>query len=308
MSKIIDIFLISGFLGAGKTTFLKRMLTSFANKRIGVIVNEFGEVNVDGKLLERDGIEVLEISNGSIFCSCLKGSFIQALVTFTKQPINILIVENSGLADPSSIRTILNNVNAMTKNVYDYKGAICVVDGTNFLDYADILTPIQNQVISSNFILLNKIDKVPEEKLCLSEEKIKEINPNAVIIRTTFSQIDFDVLPNNLSNEYIGKTSNTPWSRPDTYTIEIENTLSRADMAEFLKSISEYTYRIKGLLQLIDGNYQVDCVGEEVQINLTDKVLKESSKLIVISKEENDIGEVLKAIWREKFQTEMIVT
>jgi len=73
------IYLITGFLGAGKTTFLKERLLH-APVRTGVLVNDFGKVNFDGLQIKRQGMDLIELSNGSIFCSCLKDNFIEGLV------------------------------------------------------------------------------------------------------------------------------------------------------------------------------------------------------------------------------------
>ena len=69
---MIQIVLLSGFLGAGKTTLMQRLLDTYKDNKIGVIINEFGEINIDAKLVERDGIDIAELSNGSIFCACIK--------------------------------------------------------------------------------------------------------------------------------------------------------------------------------------------------------------------------------------------
>ena len=75
MKDKIDLYIVSGFLGSGKTTFLKNMLFNFDKKKTGVLVNEFGAVNIDSVRLSGDTIKMVEINNGSIFCSCLKGDF-----------------------------------------------------------------------------------------------------------------------------------------------------------------------------------------------------------------------------------------
>ena len=98
-------FLITGFLGSGKTTFLKMITTQFGNKlRIGIVQNEFAPGAVDGTELKNSGssFEILEVNNGSVFCVCLLGSFIKSLSEFveTHQP-DMLFLEASGLSDPT---------------------------------------------------------------------------------------------------------------------------------------------------------------------------------------------------------------
>ena len=130
MKKNIQIYLISGFLGSGKTTFLKQLLEQNSNKRVGVIVNEFGNVGIDGTVLQKDGIEMVEINNGSIFCSCLKDNFVKTLVAFLELPIDILFIEASGMADPSSMKILLEQLNPLLEKrpeitrQYKYNGSI----------------------------------------------------------------------------------------------------------------------------------------------------------------------------------------
>ena len=80
MEKPIHLFLLTGFLGAGKTTFLQRMIDGLRGHKIGIIMNEFGDLSVDGILLREQGMEVCELNQGSVFCSCLKGAFVDSLV------------------------------------------------------------------------------------------------------------------------------------------------------------------------------------------------------------------------------------
>ena len=103
MEEHIDLILVSGFLGSGKTTFLRRFLTELPEQRLGVLVNEFGAVGIDGTLLRRDGLEMVELNHGTIFCFCLKQDFVTALIAFSRLPIQTLIIENSGMADPGGM-------------------------------------------------------------------------------------------------------------------------------------------------------------------------------------------------------------
>src|SRR5699024_4719275 len=104
------------------------------DKKIGIIQNEFGKLSVDGELINKNGIEMTEISRGSIFCSCLKLSFVEALAEMGKMDLEYVFVESSGLADPSNIEEILESVKELAGDVYDFKAAICLIDAVNFLE------------------------------------------------------------------------------------------------------------------------------------------------------------------------------
>src|SRR5699024_9086516 len=97
-----QLYVLTGFLGSGKTTFLTNILEKLDDKKIGIIQNEFGKLSVDGELINKNGIEMTEISRGSIFCSCLKLSFVEALAEMGKMDLEYVFVESSGLADPSN--------------------------------------------------------------------------------------------------------------------------------------------------------------------------------------------------------------
>ena len=97
------LFVLTGFLGAGKTTFLKRILCNWEGKKIGVIQNDLGKVNIDGELIEKDGLELREISQGSIYCSCRKLDFVKALAELAQRELQYVLVESSGIGDPSNV-------------------------------------------------------------------------------------------------------------------------------------------------------------------------------------------------------------
>src|SRR5690606_8883044 len=94
----------------GKTTLLTNILEDLSGEKVGVIMNEFGKVSIDGNIIRKDGIELVELNRGSIFCSCLKISFAQAMMEMADRGLRYLFVESSGLADPSSIGEIMNAV------------------------------------------------------------------------------------------------------------------------------------------------------------------------------------------------------
>jgi G3E family GTPase len=130
--KVTEIILLTGFLGAGKTTFMRSLLDTYQDKKIGVIVNEFGERNIDGETLEKEGILMEELSNGSIFCACIKDNFLSSLIYLSKKDLEYVFIEASGLSDPSSIGQILETIKPKTVKPYSYKGAIGIVDADIF--------------------------------------------------------------------------------------------------------------------------------------------------------------------------------
>ena len=301
----IDLYIISGFLGSGKTTFLQKMLENFEDKKVGVLINEFGSIGIDGRLIEKDGIELVEINNGSIFCSCLKGGFIKTLIEFSKSSIDVLFIENSGMADPSNIHQILTELKEKVGRPYQYKGAVCIVDSVSFLKHVRVLAPVQNQIASSNLVIANKMDLVNQQTLIEIEDKIRQINPSTYIYRTMYSDIPLTVFNENLvDNGYNGETSNQPWNRPSTYSLESDGTLTKEKMAEFIHKIEDYILRLKGFAKGEYGWWQVDVVGDYVKITdypLSKRDVINRTKLVVIGKDTKDFKDIMITAWEEIF-------
>ena len=86
---------------------MQEILTAYSDKKTGVIVNEFGEINIDAKLIQKDGVQMAELSNGSIFCACIKDKFVDSLIELSYKDLDYLFIEASGLADPANMNQIL---------------------------------------------------------------------------------------------------------------------------------------------------------------------------------------------------------
>ncbi len=302
MNKQIDFYLLSGFLGSGKTTLLQHMLSAFSGKKIGVLINEFGSIGVDGASIETEGIQLVEINNGSIFCSCLKGNFLQTLIDFSGLDIDVLFIENSGMADPSNIHQLLDELHGKMIRQLQYKGAVCVIDAVTFLKYSKVLTPVQNQVASSNFIIINKIDLVNESTLVEIRSAVKAINPMAYITETMFAKIPAELFESHLSDSgYVGETSNKCYNRPAVYSMEGDNIYSREQVECFIKEISGYTLRIKGFIRQDKGWLQLDVVEDAVTFTEKEPGRKDvfnKTKLVVIGKDQTVFYDKASDAWK----------
>ena len=115
MSKL---YLITGFLGAGKTTFLKNFINELSDYRLHLIINEFGKEGVDGELLRELGTALDEINNGSIFCSCRLDKFEEVLEKALSEKPDIIIVEASGLSEDEVRQIIADNTKGKTLGVF----------------------------------------------------------------------------------------------------------------------------------------------------------------------------------------------
>ncbi|HHV38023.1 MAG TPA: GTP-binding protein [Tepidimicrobium sp.] len=307
MEKKARLYLLTGFLGAGKTTFLTNVLEDLDENKVAVIMNEFGKEGIDGTIIEKEGMELVELNRGSIFCSCLQLSFVSALVEMSDRNMEYVFVESSGLADPSNIGEFLEAVKVAKGDVYDYSGAICIVDGVNFLEQLEDIETVERQLKFCHLTIVSKVDLIDGEKLEKVKAKIKEINPKVNIIESVNGQIDYNLLEKDLLEEdWLGveDTTNTPENRPKTLTLTYEGEVSKEKLTQFLDIIKKDSYRIKGFFRLDDGWNQVDVVNKIIDYKPTDKV-QEKSELVIISKIGPQIIRPIFNTWEEIVGREM---
>jgi len=281
---MIQLVLLTGFLGAGKTTLMSSILKSYRDKKVGVIVNEFGKINIDAKLIEKEGVEMAELSNGSIFCACIKDKFVDSLIALSKTDIEYLFIEASGLADPVNMPDILHGIKRKTGSPYEYRGSVCVVDGENFIGLLELLPALQRQVEYGDVMMINKADLMQEKEIIEVSKQIQKINPNAQILVTSFCRADIREIVENLHSELkqSQETSNTEGTRPNTLILTAETPLAMEDLKEFLESIAKDTYRIKGFAETDKGTVEISAVGHNIYINpWYQKIVR--SEIVVIS-------------------------
>jgi len=267
---MIKLVLLSGFLGAGKTTLMTNILDSFADEKIGLIVNEFSETGVDGSLLAREGIRMKELTNGSIFCACIKDSFLKSLIDMSNQDISHLFIEPSGLADPSEMDKILETIKPMLGKAYDYRGVVCVIDAETFPKLSKVLPALTRQVEYCSVAIINKADMVDECRLETITQLINKINPNCEIIITSFCQLDAKELAARLVPAKLAATdsTNTPESRLYSLVLKPKGNVPVEALREFVDVLSAHAYRIKGFLPSDSGVIAVNTVGGVNNIEL----------------------------------------
>lgn len=281
MAKII---LLTGFLGAGKTTLLQSLIDSYKERKIGLIVNEFGEVNVDAQLVQKDGIEMAELSNGSIFCACIKDKFVDSLIELSERDLEYLFIEASGLADPANMGQILDGISHKISRPYALSGNICIVDALNFIDLVDLLPALERQVEYANAIVINKADLADRETIEEVTAKIREINGDAKVYVTSYCKIEIQDVIDGFADvtKESRETTNTYESRPNAFVLRAELPLSYDGLQAFLEKIAPQSYRIKGFVKTDRGDVEVSAVRENIQLHNWDKGI-EATELVAIS-------------------------
>ena len=185
----VDIF--SGFLGAGKTTLIKKLIReSFKGKKVVLIENEFGEIGIDGSFLKESGIQINELNDGCICCS-LVGDFRSALKDVIAQyEPDIVLIEPSGVGKLSDVTRA---VEAVADDNLQLRSFVCVADAKkvkmymkNFGEFYD------DQVSHASCIVLSRTKDMDEDKLAAAVALIREKNPNAKIVTTDWDSITGD--------------------------------------------------------------------------------------------------------------------
>ncbi len=263
-----QLYLITGFLGSGKTTLMKWLIAMFSDRRIAVIVNEFGQVGVDGALLAESGVKVEEISNGSVFCVCRSDLFVDVLVQAMHTDAEIVLVETSGLSDPTGMGGILDIVSNLSGARYDFCGTIAVVEPARLLKLHSNVVAIKQQIRSAGLVLMNKTDIAAPEDVEQAESMITALNPVAEIKRVRFCQIHPDWLDElkRAQLRIVGGIARNTLGVTKMLAVYKE-AVDEASLRTWLAGISPEVYRIKGFVLLGTGRHQVECVEEQIQLS-----------------------------------------
>jgi len=194
MSKV-DI--VSGFLGAGKTTLIKKLLSeAFHNEQVVLIENEFGEIGIDSGFLNEAGIEIKEMNQGCICCS-LVGDFSEALKNvLTEYKPDRVIIEPSGVGKLSDVMNAIKNVEKEVEAI-ELNSFVTIVDVEKCKMYSKNFGEFYNdQISSANCVILSRSQKISKEKLEEVVAMIREINQDARIVTTPWEEIDGKTLLN----------------------------------------------------------------------------------------------------------------
>lgn len=199
---MIKIDVISGFLGAGKTTLIKKLFQSrIKNEKVVLIENEFGEIGVDGAFLKDSGVQIKEINSGCICCS-LVGDFSASMKEVVEKfSPDRIIIEPSGVGKLSDIIKAIEKVEEPLKinivaTVVD--GGKCKMYFKNFGEFYD------DQIKQANTVIVSKTDKLTEDKILAAVELIKSLNPHATIVTTPVTEL----APDKLADVLEGDTDN----------------------------------------------------------------------------------------------------
>ena len=268
--------LICGFLGAGKTTFIRNQLRHSSGKT-AVLVNEFGTLGLDGaEISQSGGLQVMELPGGCICCSQqlqLEEAILDICRRFRPER---LFIEPSGVAEASGILGVLTSAALVDHIILD--GVITVVDAETFLDYAEpeaFGTFFHDQIQNADLILINKGDLISTSHLHKVEQGILTLNNKALVTATAFGQLADDLPRRQLPCVLSQSPGQLAWEHA---CLEPLTPLSIQSIEEFATRIAEGGYgnilRAKGILPVDSGNsIEIQAMGRRWNITKATSVI-----------------------------------
>ena len=242
------ITLVTGPLGSGKTTLLRHILTTRPAK-IAIVMNEFGEIAIDTKVVEGKNVRIAELGGGCVCCSLL-GEF-EAAVNEIIQRVepDIIIVETTGLAEPEAL--VFNIQEALPQCRLD--GVVSVIDADMLVRFPVLGHTTRLQIEGADILLLNKIDLVEPRQIEPLEAKLRELNPTATIVRTERCRIDPELLFGIGREEEVARPEHKHQLEFESFTFTSDKNFSRDCFERLADSLPANVHRAKGFVRFSDG-------------------------------------------------------
>jgi G3E family GTPase len=243
---MLPICLVTGFLGTGKTTFLKNIVAQNRDRKIVYLINEFSAHDVDGAVVSAENPNVVSIPGGSIFCKCLVTEFIGQLKKVAEHWPDAagVVIEASGMANPKVMEQMLAETGL--SNQYRLATVVSVIDPNSFLKLRHTLPNIISQIEASDVVLINKTDRNAPEKIAEADTLVREINSEAERIQTVRCEVEIDLFaehaPRGLQGEY------AKCRDPNYATFVTEQPFSGTVLEAFVLAHADDVYRVKGTL------------------------------------------------------------
>ncbi len=251
----LPLTVIGGYLGAGKTTLINRLLGSDHGLRVLVLVNDFGAINIDAKLLVSASDDTIELANGCVCCTLGADLFVAIGQALDRRPRpDHLIVEASGIADPAKIAQV-----AKAEPELAYAPIVTVVDGLHgptLIDDPQIGPQIKGQIACADWLAVSKTDAIPGG--------LRTLNPAAAITTTAALSLEHMALVNPRQPEFSGPATHPRYTK---WHLVTPRTYDGAQLKAALQNRPPGLFRVKGWVRGRDGQgWQVQVVGEAVEL------------------------------------------
>lgn len=249
------VHIVTGFLGAGKTTLMNRCLkTPPPGLQVAIIINDFGKIAVDAELVERSNYAMKELPSGCVCCT-LSGALTDSLADLARerQP-DVVVLETTGLARPAQIADLFQR--DVLQGIVHIGNVVCVVDSNTFGKFESHFPVMGDQVSQSNILVLNKTALADPAMLAGARERVQFLSqPAARLMETNYCDLGPDVLFDERPT-YFPATSAAPHEHSHAFhshTIEDEEAYSLTRIASFMANPGEGIVRAKGIVRTDAG-------------------------------------------------------
>jgi G3E family GTPase len=256
---MIPIYLVTGFLGSGKTTLLREIYRHNSGRRLIYLINEFSVRDVDTDVLELSAGQVISVAGGSIFCTCKVSEFVSTLQKILKRnaegsgQYEGLVIEASGIADPTVIRTLLQDSGLADQ--FRIERIICVTDSVTLPKLMHTLPNIKKQVSAADRVVLNKIDLVGQDTVETVRKQVITLNNRAELVETTYGSFLQNPLetPSAIKEWPAGRSAHEPPQGFEKFSLQSRKRIHTGRIRELITAHLEDLYRIKGFFHDEEG-------------------------------------------------------
>ncbi|WP_026732113.1 CobW family GTP-binding protein [Fischerella sp. PCC 9605] len=267
---------ITGPLGSGKTTLLRHILETFP-KKIAILMNEFGEIAIDAKIIQGKNVQMADLGGGCVCCSLL-GEFEAAVneIIDNVDP-DYIVVETTGVAEPDAL--VFDIQESLQRVRLD--GVITVIDADAMIKYPSVGHTTRIQIEAADTILLNKVDLVSKSELQAIEKKLHSINEIASILHTIRGQVDPDLLFGIGRERVQAPPHHVHQPEFESFSYSSPATFNRQCFEEFADSLEPDVYRAKGFIRFPESVYLFNFVAGRWEL---ESFTQEATELVFIGK------------------------
>ncbi|UNC91569.1 CobW family GTP-binding protein [Candidatus Contubernalis alkaliaceticus] len=287
--------IVSGFLGSGKTTLVKHLL-EHSGPGTAVLVNEFGDVGIDGELFQGENVDIVELPSGCICCALKNDLILSINELYEKVDPKILIIEPSGVATLSDVMESLTI--ELIKAPIELEAIITVIEPDLLLEdqeFENLGRFYYDQIGNADLILINKCDINPPEDIEKAAGILQKINPTATIMPAVYCEVTLPVLVSSgevkMKDEHHhhheGEHSLKSLAYRRNGNFDPEKV--KEFLAQLVKGDFGRVYRAKGFFQGVEGSYHFELVRDKWEISSWEKPLNES-KFVIIGESLPDLG------------------
>ncbi len=265
----MNIIVINGFLGSGKTTTLKNLINQLQSEKVALIINEFGNSSFDSNVLSEFKVKIEEIKNGSIFCSCKSDEFVMKFQELLNKNLDFVLIESSGFSNPVSLDKMINfslkSINTSNLEVF----YVTIVDPIMFPKLSVTLNSYKNQIDMADVIILNKQDTVEKNELEVIKRSIIELNSKAKLIETTYGEVKFNHLLVSKSDRTFNQQIHKKSLTDSSISFLMPKSTQKADLEKLLLSLSQKVYRMKGNCMIENQAYTFEIASQRIVMGKT---------------------------------------